>query len=775
MSQKTEVIITAKDETRAAIASAQRGLQSLSTSAAGMRASFSAIAGAGGLLGFLGGASAIATIKGAVDELDALNLSAERLGVSASKLDTLNFAGKLAGLDDGDIEKALTKISVKLEEAEAGSKSAIAWFEKLGVAWRDSAKNVKTADQAFNDIADKISGMADGTGKVTTLVEGFGEKLGRKLAPALNDGASGLKALREEAEKLAGGAYSLDELAKQADTFNDNIDKLGFASKAAGRSLANEFLPSLVDTTQAMIDLQKEGNLALSVLRGFAGLGKLPFDFALSGLTKDLKDLSVGGQVKDLEAKLGGLQAKLIRSKQPGGLLGQFIYGKPEDVEREIAITTNQIAGLKKFADKLEFKPTQAPVVKKTKGGSSDEPDKPKKAKKEVDDAERVLASLREKISLDNVDLQSTDKLTAAEKERAKVKYQLEKGTLKATAAQSDEILAAADELVGLEKRLAAQEEYRKALESQESTNVKNNQAMIEQIASVEKANELYGLSASQITAVAVAHLEDATALAAANGAYPEHIAFLEEETKKLRELGAVQEDGDLKALLANTKSAQEAARAAKVSTLDRALAAGKIDPQQYKEAIDGLKEQVNALDEFTKEAARNMQDAMADFFINPTKDGMSSIAESFGQTVQKMIAQAASAQLMNLLFGDLGKTGKLSGVVGDIPWAKIFSVFEFADGGIMTSAGNVPLRKYAGGGIANSPQMAMFGEGSTPEAYVPLPDGRRIPVAMSGGGQPVNQVMNFYGSAEPAQVKRAAAAGARSVLGVANGARRYG
>lgn len=60
---------------------------------------------------------------------------------------------------------------------------------------------------------------------------------------------------------------------------------------------------------------------------------------------------------------------------------------------------------------------------------------------------------------------------------------------------------------------------------------------------------------------------------------------------------------------------------------------------------------------------------------------------------------------------------------------------FSFADGGIMTADGPVPLRKYAGGGIASSPQLAMFGEGSMPEAYVPLPDGRRIPVAMRGGG----------------------------------------
>jgi len=57
----------------------------------------------------------------------------------------------------------------------------------------------------------------------------------------------------------------------------------------------------------------------------------------------------------------------------------------------------------------------------------------------------------------------------------------------------------------------------------------------------------------------------------------------------------------------------------------------------------------------------------------------------------------------------------------------------KFADGGIMTSRGPVELKKYARGGIANSPQLALFGEGRMPEAYVPLPDGRRIPVAMEG------------------------------------------
>ena len=62
-------------------------------------------------------------------------------------------------------------------------------------------------------------------------------------------------------------------------------------------------------------------------------------------------------------------------------------------------------------------------------------------------------------------------------------------------------------------------------------------------------------------------------------------------------------------------------------------------------------------------------------------------------------------------------------------------SQYSFASGGIMSGYGPMKLKRYAAGGIASSPQLAMFGEGSRPEAYVPLPDGRSIPVTMKGGG----------------------------------------
>jgi SLT domain-containing protein len=56
----------------------------------------------------------------------------------------------------------------------------------------------------------------------------------------------------------------------------------------------------------------------------------------------------------------------------------------------------------------------------------------------------------------------------------------------------------------------------------------------------------------------------------------------------------------------------------------------------------------------------------------------------------------------------------------------------------------------YANGGVADRPQLAMFGEGRKPEAYVPLPDGKRIPVAMQGqsqGGLNVKVINNVAGA----------------------------
>jgi tape measure domain-containing protein len=95
---------------------------------------------------------------------------------------------------------------------------------------------------------------------------------------------------------------------------------------------------------------------------------------------------------------------------------------------------------------------------------------------------------------------------------------------------------------------------------------------------------------------------------------------------------------------------------------------------------------------------------------------------------------------------GDVAPSESYGGILGmegvstGFDWG---SLWPFANGGVMSELGSLELRKYANGGIANSPQMAMFGEGSMNEAYVPLPDGRSIPVTMTGGGGNSNVTVN--------------------------------
>ena len=98
--------------------------------------------------------------------------------------------------------------------------------------------------------------------------------------------------------------------------------------------------------------------------------------------------------------------------------------------------------------------------------------------------------------------------------------------------------------------------------------------------------------------------------------------------------------------------------------------------------------------------------------------------ADNLGDTL-KGIASGVLKDIGNMLLR-FGLNSLLGGAFGG-------GFFKFANGGVMTSAGAAPLKRYAQGGIANRPQLALYGEGSKPEAYVPLPDGRRIPVALQG------------------------------------------
>jgi tape measure domain-containing protein len=139
-------------------------------------------------------------------------------------------------------------------------------------------------------------------------------------------------------------------------------------------------------------------------------------------------------------------------------------------------------------------------------------------------------------------------------------------------------------------------------------------------------------------------------------------------------------------------------------------------------------------------------------------KQALSDMFANIGQSFIKMATDIIAKQLVIIALNSIAKIFGGGGFgfsgAGPVSGASVFGGgqagfnpaaftggFSFAKGGVMTSRGPIPMKRYASGGIANSPQMALFGEGSKPEAYVPLPDGRSIPVSLKGQDK-MNEIM---------------------------------
>jgi tape measure domain-containing protein len=161
------------------------------------------------------------------------------------------------------------------------------------------------------------------------------------------------------------------------------------------------------------------------------------------------------------------------------------------------------------------------------------------------------------------------------------------------------------------------------------------------------------------------------------------------------------------------------------------------LEQRNYELTTKGLGQSKN----MAKELGLTFTSAFEDAIAGGKK--LSTVLKSLLQDVLKLVTrQLITNPLMNVISGALGDLipsfmGSAGGGYTPLPdFVPAYAgATPNANGNIMTSSGAMPLNTYSTGGIATQPQLAVFGEGRMNEAYVPLPDGRSIPVSMKGGG----------------------------------------
>lgn len=166
-----------------------------------------------------------------------------------------------------------------------------------------------------------------------------------------------------------------------------------------------------------------------------------------------------------------------------------------------------------------------------------------------------------------------------------------------------------------------------------------------------------------------------------------------------------------------------------------------------YNDGIDSMagktKDASDSMSVFTEQAARNMQDAFADFLFDPFGEGLGGMVEGFAKALQRMAAQAAAAQIFKMIGSwASGYSGGGSGWVNAI-------------GSVISSYGG----GRAGGGPVAGDSVYRVGEGGRPELFkqggksylIPGDAGSIVPAtagmpasSVSGSsGAPINVITN--------------------------------
>lgn len=633
----------------------------------------------------------------AADQLDEMS---ERTGLAVETLSELEYAAKLNGRTLEDVQAALNRVSVKATDAATGNKAAAIAFDALGVSVKNADGSMRASLQITEDIGAAFREINDPTLKAALAVEIFG-KQGPMLVPLLEK----MEDARQEARDL--GAVVGPEFAKSAAEFNDNMDRMTFMAKGFAGAILADVLP-------ALSDLFKEYRAGINA---FGSFGSAMFNIGTQNPFKSNTEHAefYFNRIGQLEKQIAQLDAAgtVYDRRNADRLRGELeTVRKLSQYYDEITNTRRAGAG-RGVVNPEPVRPAQADssaILKKLADANKQLTDAEKAAQRQEQERTQILQGLQDEVT----------KMTMGERALT-----LER--LRGLGASAEQIAQA--------EKLMSQRDQAKS--DQDRVNILRT--LNDEVAKLTKNED----------DLLIAKL---AALGATDEEILQATRLIQERRKILaldRELEAAAKEADAmteeaarrkKALADEGKRVFEATRtpaerlSAELTRLNDLLAQGVIDWDTYSRAVFDAQED---FDQFGKKADDTMSD-------------LKQAIEGWGRQATDTFVEfaftgkATFKDLVNSILQDIARMMIQKAIMQPL-MASIGGFFGFASGGIMTNTGPLPLKTYASGGIANSPQVAVFGEGKLPEAYVPLPDGRTIPVTMKGdaGGGATSVVVN--------------------------------
>lgn len=237
-------VIKAKDATKAAFDSVERGIGKLGVSLDKLGISAGALSATMGLSVAAGMA---AVVKRQIDVADSSIKSARALGLNVEAYSALSYQASLSMDDVGKLDIALRTLTKGLGQAAAGTGPARDAIKDLGLNAQTLAN--MAPERAIEEIAEALDKQTNANDKARIGNALFGESWAQ-MSLLMAGGKEAMRAARLEAEKY--GKVIKTDTAQAAEQFNDNITRLQANLSGMAMKITAEVLPALVRLTDAM-------------------------------------------------------------------------------------------------------------------------------------------------------------------------------------------------------------------------------------------------------------------------------------------------------------------------------------------------------------------------------------------------------------------------------------------------------------------------------------------------------------------------------------------
>lgn len=253
---------------------------------------------AGSVKGFVGAFVGIAVFTKVVSGLkniitntikarDEIAKFSKATGTSVEFLSAIGFAAERSGASIDSVKVGMRGLIRSMQDVKDGLAEGVRKFEQLGIAVLDTEGNMRSSEEVFIDVADRIAAMTNETEKAAIAQEIFG-RAGLQLVPLLEEGSVGIENLMRQAREL--GIVFDQEAAVAAENAADAITNFNTAMTATGQNLSTSVIPSLtsfIDSINALFfdfesDAEKTKRLTETISQMESQIGRTGENFIRS-------------------------------------------------------------------------------------------------------------------------------------------------------------------------------------------------------------------------------------------------------------------------------------------------------------------------------------------------------------------------------------------------------------------------------------------------------------------------------------------------------------